>query len=306
MSTNPAFYVLRDDVPGDPDGAETDFYKALDPETGTIRTGEAPTCPRCGKTIGLLSWRPPYEGELECWGKRFGDVIPTGDDLLVSDRFKALYEEHGFTGLSGFDPVRILRVKRRSRLRGAPPAYYRVSVVRSRAAVDHAASGFAWDTPPTCDECRHGQMTRWKRIVIEPGTWSGEDIFIPRGLSEFMTTERFAEFCRSYRIANARLIPADQYCIDMEPWKNDEKAQELMSAEPGEDLLEVHYSDGRILRYQKSSRYYVTLDRHGRLCQVGRHGGPFYRPEPGEVEKLLQNPHPCLWEKNDTYPKTRR
>jgi hypothetical protein len=161
---------------------------------------------------------------LELWGSAFGDLVfGTAYKLLVSDRFKTLFAESGLRGLEGFGPVEITRVIRRSKKapKGTPPGYYCVSAVRSRAVIDQPASGFEWREPPTCRECYKGHdIKRWKRIIFEPGTWSGEDVFEARGLSGYFTSERFKEFCDEHDIKNAALIPAEEYGHDFYPGEN--------------------------------------------------------------------------------------
>jgi hypothetical protein len=164
----------------------------------------------------MLTWLPPFRVEVEAWGKGFGDLaLANGCDALVSDRFHSLYREHGLTGLSGFEPVEVVKVKRHRPFGQELPSYRRVAVRQARAAVDVRASGMELDAPP-CGECRIAEeMKGAGRLVIEPETWRGEDLFVPRGLpSTVLTSERFKEFCDAFRITNAVLVPADQYSFD--------------------------------------------------------------------------------------------
>jgi hypothetical protein len=63
-------------------------------------------------------------------------------------------------------------------------------------------------------------LRRWQRVILEPGSWTGEDIFHARGLpATYITSERFKEVCERYRIANAVLIPAEEYGYDFYPWE---------------------------------------------------------------------------------------
>ena len=213
------FYVLRDPPSGSP----------IDEEAGTeafriegYRAGEAARCPLCGKWISMLSWLPPFEADLETWGRMFGDLAYKGrDEILVSQRFRALFEEYGLIGLSSFDPVSIVKVIRHRKLLGEPPAYYRACVARSRAVIDQQASGFVWREPPTCPECREGRIIkRWSRIILEADTWSGEDVFRPRGLAIILVTERFKDFCKSNDIKNAFLVPMEEFAHNYYPWES--------------------------------------------------------------------------------------
>src|ERR1700736_684521 len=85
--------------------------------------GDAPSCPTCGATVGSLTWLPPLRGELELFGREFGDLVfpPGSNDFLVSQKFKDVYYGHCLTGLSGFDPVDVIKVKCRRKMPSGPP-----------------------------------------------------------------------------------------------------------------------------------------------------------------------------------------
>ena len=204
---------------------ETEFAKA-----GAVNRGDAPICEKCGGFIGSLVWLPPYRAELELWDSVFGDVaFGPGDDLLVSERFKSVWEEHGLTGLQGFDPVEVIKVKRHKPKKpdlSEQPNYYHVSVVRTQAAIDADESGLDRDRPevcPACRLCRKGGVKRAQRVVLEPDTWAGEDIFVARGLpGTYLVSERFKSFFDDYGITSAKLIPAKEYSFDFYPWEHTE------------------------------------------------------------------------------------
>lgn len=174
---------------------------------------EAPRCPLCGKYIGLMFWRPPFRIELEVWGDQWADIIELANDRLVSTRFVEAWGRSRLIGLSGFESIEVDNVQYRRRKLGPPPAYHRGVVCRSRTAIDQHASGFEWNAPPTCSECRTPDLLRrWRRIVFEPGSWGGEDIFFARGLhGSVFVTERFRDFCEAYRMKNTRFVPIEQY-----------------------------------------------------------------------------------------------
>jgi len=210
------FFVLQH--PKDPvDDALTDFL----PAPGS-KSGDAPRCPKCGNAVGMRRSLPPIRVELETWGKRFGDVaIGTGNQVLVSERFKDAFLSAGLTGFSQFMPAEIVKIiARRGKVPTSVPTYFLTIPGRSRALVDDHASGIDYKTRWKCEECRIGYIKRQRRVVLEPGTWSGEDVFIPRGLpGRIVTSERFKEFCDRSAFTNCRLIPAEQHHIDYFPWE---------------------------------------------------------------------------------------
>lgn len=257
------FFVLDTCMPGSPGGrrAATDFYK--DYKEGDP-VGPAPTCPGCGGFIGSLQWLPPYRGELECWGVEYADVIyGSGDCFLVTERFRAVYEKSGLRGLSGFDPVVIRRVIRRGKVKGEIPKYYRVEVCRSRAAVDWHQSGAVWDVFPTCDECRvNGRgLRRSERIVLEAGSWSGEDVFMPRGAT-YLVTARFRDVCLSHDINHVTFVPIEQYWQDIFP--RVDLARPILAQPVGGPILERVVASGHVLRWDRRSNIFIFIDpEHG-------------------------------------------
>jgi len=209
------FYVLDKFMKGSAHNAITQAS-----ESGVSRLGKPPECKACGGILGMKEWLPPFEVVLEAWGEEYGDfAFPVGNDFLVSLRFKEVYERQRLVGLYGFDPVKVAKVKRFGKVKGEAPSYFRVAIVRSGTAVDQNASGFEWDGVPTCSVCRQGQfLKRWRRIIIDTQTWTGEDIFYARGLpGTIIASERFKDVCESSGVRNAVFIPAEESAYDACP-----------------------------------------------------------------------------------------
>ncbi len=207
------FYVLENPTLEQSD-AITDFLP-LD----SVRTGDAPECPACGEAIGMLRLLPPIQVELKLWGRGFGDLsFGPGNEFLVSERFKDTFLKAGLTGLPSFTPVKIAKVKSRKKVTEPVPRYFAVLPVRSRTAIDDRACGMVREAPWTCHECRTDIIIRFKCVVLEERTWSGEDVFFARGLpGTVITSERFKEFCDKHAFRNCLLIEADRFGLDFEP-----------------------------------------------------------------------------------------
>jgi ssDNA-binding Zn-finger/Zn-ribbon topoisomerase 1 len=208
------FYVFN----RDPFGSHDAHMSVYDEPA---RHGEAPRCPKCNRFVGMLPALPPIRAELELYGHYFGDVAFTGHQLLVSAKLRDVFIQSQFTGLSDFFPVEVTAVKSRKRkLRNDCPVYFLASISRSRAAIDTKASGFEWEGEPNCPECRQGDIIkRWSRILIEPNTWTGEDVFYPRGLSVILVTEKFRDTYLGHGLRNGIFIPAAEYGHDFYPWE---------------------------------------------------------------------------------------
>ncbi|MEW6536828.1 MAG: hypothetical protein AB1454_14555 [Candidatus Auribacterota bacterium] len=208
----------------------TDFLRG-----DSINTGRLPNalkCDVCGKLLGSLSWLPPYTAELEFWGREVGDVaFGTAEGFLISERFKESYEQTDLKGLSGFEKVEIVKMKRHKRKHPELiPNYYYVRVPITKAKIDFEASELEYEGDPVCPGCNSGKRgitKRVQRVILENDSWSGEDIFIARGLwGTFLTTERFRDFYLSNNFKNGVFIEAENYHFDFYPW---EKGKKLFS-----------------------------------------------------------------------------
>ena len=212
------FFVLEDPVPT----GRRNVTEYMDVEP--CHVGEFPECRVCRGTLAAAEWLPPYRVDLKLWGKTFGDIVfGTCEPLLVSKRFRTLWQREGLIGLESFSPVEVRKVKRYGwgkNTRSRRPPYYVVQVMRAKAAVDDACSGIDRGGWPICPACRLAKgkgCEPWsaERIIIEAGTWSGEDLFIARGLPNmYIASERFRAFCKEHKMANVLLIPAEKYVLE--------------------------------------------------------------------------------------------
>ena len=207
----PRFFELEDDLWGPHD---TKFDTA-EPDN----KDDGPDCPLCGNPIGMLGWLPPYRVKLELYGQGLGDYVdgPGGNSFLISERFAETFRAEGLTGLLGFHPVEVLRVRR---MRKGPkptviPRYFVVTPCYSRAAVDEARSRIRRVEPVTCPECRYSGLDSIHGYTLEPGTWQGEDVFRPRGLQgAILVSERFAGFVARHGLTNMKLTPTEEFVWD--------------------------------------------------------------------------------------------
>ncbi len=183
-----------------------------------VNRGDAPNCPSCGETIGMLTWRPPYRVELVLYGRDFGDFVTcSGYDLLVSERFAEAFRAEGLTGLEGFYPAEVVKVrkKRRGPKPSVVPHYFAVTACFAHAAVDLENSHIRYSDPITCSECLCSGVDAIHGFTLQPGTWRGEDIFRARGLQgRLIVSERFARFVAHHGFTNMQLAPTEEYVDD--------------------------------------------------------------------------------------------
>ena len=210
--STPRFFVLEHELWG---AHDTTFIK-----DSPANSAAAPRCPMCGTILGMRLWLPPYRGEVELHGGAFGDFIDgPAYDVLLSERMAEAFRAEGLTGLHGFHPVEMVRVRVRGRRKKSQPLevprYFAATPCFGRAAVDEERSRLRIREPMTCAECRTIEVDSIHGYSLLPGTWAGEDVFRPRGIQGFIVvSERFASFVQRHALTNMKLIPAEEFVWD--------------------------------------------------------------------------------------------
>lgn len=200
------FFVLENIVGSE---AETNY----DPTDERI-LGEAPRCPRCDKYIGLKEWLPPYRATLDVYGSRIGDIaFATGYNFLISETFLEAWRSHNLRGIDQAQPVEILGVQPK-RFETGIQKYFHIASQQSQTAIDLERSKLIRDEMPTCDYCYEAGVDAILGFNIAEQTWTGEDIFKPRGLGVTVVTERVVEMAEESKLNNVTTIPVDDYRWD--------------------------------------------------------------------------------------------
>jgi hypothetical protein len=198
-------------------GTKWAYADQVDP----VLHGEGSKCPVCGGPVSLLRWLPPHRIKLSsAKPEKWGDFVwGAGFDLIVSARFKATCETEGLTGITTFHPpAEVVRVGRKKTGDIPPslPMYYLIEIEWNGANQDDLASEVVRERSEKCSYCRVGGFpSKQSKTIIEEGSWTGADIFTPRGSPvSIMVSERFAEVVEAYALKNAWLIPAEKYGYD--------------------------------------------------------------------------------------------
>lgn len=216
------FFILRPEG-GITSGGQWASASSFDPPT----LGNSQKCPVCGKPVTARRWMPPHQVILSrARPSKWGDFMwGPASSLLVSHNFKQLYELEGLTGISSFsDPVQIIRMGalKKGQFPAAPPVYHLLHVLWGGANQDDTASGLKLSHPADvkCTHCRSVRTGRSQdRVVIQPGSWNGKDVFIPRNAPvPFLVTERFKQMVQDHHLSNAWFIPAEYYAYDSTRW----------------------------------------------------------------------------------------
>lgn len=207
------FYVLKQ-TQGSVGAAVTDFLEA----PGSL-TGEAPRCQVCGNFVGMRPLLPPVRVQMKAWGETWGDVaFGVGDQIVVSEKFSSAFHTTGLRGIQRLDPVRVVRVAVTRQEIPAPPTYSLATIQRGSALIDDFASALVRELSSFCPSCRAGLIKRASRIVIQDGTWSGEDLFFARGLpGVVIASESMRRLCIDYDLQNCSFVAAEEFSFDFYP-----------------------------------------------------------------------------------------
>lgn len=210
-SSSSRFFVLQVPAPGNED---TEFH-------APDRTmGDAPECPQCKAALGMRAWLPPYRGEIQLHGERFGDFVRApGNEYLMTERMAEAFRQEGLRGLSGFAPVECTGVRQKGRRPAlTPPKYLCVTPNLWSAAVDEARSQIRRSKPFTCTYCRSAGVDAVDGLAIEEGSWNGDDLFRPRGSTGgLVVSERFERFVSQHGFTNMLFTPSETYSFDFYP-----------------------------------------------------------------------------------------
>ncbi len=216
------FYVVE---PGGDDlfGTKWAYGLTLPPENYEHAT----YCPVCHRPATLRHLLPPINLKISrSHPNGWGDLLwGAGFFLMVSKRFKEIYEAEQLSGIEAFEgPVNILKygTKKPDQIQGEKPVYYHIKIPWGGANQDDQLSKltYLFRSPKDvyCAFCRGetGASHRvQENVIIEKGSWNGDDLFIPRGAPvELMVSEKFRRVVDQYDITNILLIPGEIFSFD--------------------------------------------------------------------------------------------
>ncbi len=212
------FYVLKSD-----DGESSAVQWATASPVDFHVLGDGQRCPICGSPVTRRPWLPPHLIKLSKFKPaKWPDFLWCSDEsLLLSQRAKQVYSAEGLSGIFSFSPpVTIVRMGtyKEGQFPHSPPLYHLIDILWGGADQDDRASGLVLDNPQTvkCTYCRTGHTRRKQdRIVLVPGSWKGQDLFIPRNSPvPFLVSEKFKQAAEAAGLTNVRFIPAESYAFD--------------------------------------------------------------------------------------------
>lgn len=198
------FYVMKQQDRGDP------YPLATDVETVQAHSGSAPRCPYCNSAMGWRAWLPPRKVKLTAISGALTDFAFGGGTELVSGAAYEMLRSRGLQVGSTFPPVEIVSVHPACLMR-SDLRYHFLDLPISATGLDEEKSGLVYKhREPYCEYCG-GRIKKSRQcVVLEEGTWQGEDLFIPRKTGDIVVTERFVDMCREAEFTGAKFVPAQE------------------------------------------------------------------------------------------------
>lgn len=184
----------------------------VDIERSEYRSGEAPTCDCCGRTIGLLTWMPPRKMTITSRGAWWPDVMcGIGAGLIVSDRFKETWTRSACCGIASFEDIQSTAIGGDHTQR--PPCYWEATLLRSTVRVDERLSGIRRKArrvgQEPCSKCGGSAIEVCTGLCVDLSTWSGEDIFRPENAyGSILLSERLIGVCSAAQLRHAIAVPS--------------------------------------------------------------------------------------------------
>lgn len=199
----PRFYVL---LPGRGSGSDTEFFKAE-----PIVRGEAPRCSSCGRFLGMRRWLAPRHAQIVVHGDAAGDfAFASSSEFLVSESAISAMGNDELTGLANFEEVEISSTLRAEP--ATPRRYFHVEIAQQQADLDSRRSDVERMTKPECIDCLSDGIAAIRGFLIDPATWTGADLFVPRGLpGVVVVSEAFRQVAMAHEFSNIELVPTERF-----------------------------------------------------------------------------------------------
>lgn len=197
------FYVV---IPAQASDFDTEYFKSE-----PIHRGDPPKCSRCGRFLGMRRWISPRRAQVVVHGQVPGDfAFASNSDFLLSDIVVDSLRVEGISGLSNVEEVEVSSIlgAESSRI----PRYFFADVTQQGAGLDLTRSDIKRTTPPTCVKCLSDGIVSIQGFVIDNGSWTGDDIFIPRGLpGVVVVSESFRSVAEHEQFGNIEFVPTEEY-----------------------------------------------------------------------------------------------
>lgn len=171
-------------------------------------------CPKCGASVSMLPWLPPFRASLRAYGKQLGDVTFQSTEIVVSEKFRQVWTEARLKGIDTFHPLERIRV-RPARLGRKTPTYFLARLKQFGTRVDLNRSLIEYNGPFACTYCLEANVDSIRGFAIDEASWTGEDIFYAWGMpGSIIVTDRVRQLRDDHDLKNIRLTPVEKFVWD--------------------------------------------------------------------------------------------
>jgi hypothetical protein len=163
-----------------------------------------------------MVWLPPRHASIETHGLPITDLMECsggGDALIVTDRFKQMWEAERLRGIEAFEPIQLVSSNDKS-LRTNPPTLYYVLPPRDGTRLDDEQSKVIRGRGEPCTYCGGATVEHLDGIVLDPTTITGNDLFSLVNCNRTMLSPRAKEAFDRWAITHFGLIRDDRYGFD--------------------------------------------------------------------------------------------
>ena len=191
-----------------------------------------PLCPYCGHQLRRYVLTP-LDFDMDIAVPYFGDMIYDVEFIIVSERFKNLFEMSGLKGIENFREMTLKKIRTHNGVRKAklpePPRYFMADIVVDGAAIDLKKSKAVFHRPEFCHYCTFPPLepyeedlsgnlglVKWDGYYIDQTRWNGNDIFVVLSYPiRFAVDKKFKDwFEENQLLSGCSFIPEQDYRED--------------------------------------------------------------------------------------------
>ena len=192
-----------------------------------------PLCPYCGNQLRdyMLT---PLDFDMDIAMPYFGDMIYDVEFIIVSERFRTLFEKSGLKGIENFREISLDKIRTHNGVRKAklpePPRYFMADLIVDGATIDLKKSKAVFHRPEFCHYCTfptqepyeedlsgNQGLVKWDGYYIDQTRWRGNDIFVVLSYPvRFAVDQKFKDwFEENQLLPGCSFIPEQDYREDV-------------------------------------------------------------------------------------------
>lgn len=201
------------------------FTDAIAADPYVLKEDETSYCPKCKRMSFGLNWYPPYK--IEVYKRNIGDIILGTNPMIVTKKFKDVYEQNGLTGIREFCRIESVKWKGNE----MDSELYYVKLNRYDVPIDYDQSRMEGeDAGWQCDLCNpDGKLDIFANGVYFKKDFPADIFFIYAYGNRVFLSEKFLLVMESNGITNLKnnYMLCEEYIKPTWPKEFFEKAKAL-------------------------------------------------------------------------------